>query len=236
MLSTYRKRHPGSTLAQLIFFDLCREISLLVMRLFFRLKADGIERIPQEGAVLMVANHQSFLDPPAIAVAIRHRQTDFLARGGLFTFKPFGWLIKQLHAMPIKQGKGDAGAMKMTIAKLNAGKMMVVFPEGSRTPDGQMHHFQRGITILLKKTSCQIVPVGIDGAFEAWPRTKKLPNLFTKDIVVCFGDPIDSNELMAQGTDQAIETLYQEVQTLTKRAHGLRVGNSHGCASTEAAR
>ncbi len=166
----------------------------------------------------MLANHQSFLDPPAVAVGIRHRQTDFLARGGLFNFKPFGWLIKQLHAMPIKQGTGDAGAMKATIAKMNAGKMMVVFPEGSRTPDGQMHPFQRGIAVLLKRTDCQIVPVGIAGAFDAWPRQKKLPRLFTKRIVVCYGEPINAKALMEAGTDQALDTLFEQVQTLVVQA------------------
>ena len=222
MLARYRKRHPGSTLVQLLFFDFCREGVLFFLVLFYRLKRVGVHKVPAEGGVLMVANHQSFLDPPAIAVGIRHRQADFLARGGLFNFKPFGWLIKNLHAMPIKQGAGDAGAMKITIAKLNAGKMMVVFPEGSRTSDGEMLEFQRGIAVLIKRANCQIVPVGIAGAFDVWPRTKKLPRLLTKRIVVCFGDPIDSSELMADGTDAAIETLFDRVQVLANQAQAHR--------------
>lgn len=222
MLSRYRQRHPGSNLAQLLFFDVCREGALFTLVLFYRLKRVDVHKVPAQGGVLMVANHQSFLDPPAIAVGIRHRQADFLARGGLFNFKPFGWLIKNLHAMPIKQGAGDAGAMKVTIAKLNAGKMMVVFPEGSRTSDGQMLEFQRGIAVLIKRADCQIVPVGIAGAFDVWPRTKKIPRLFTKRIVVCFGDPIDSDELLAEGTDQAIATLAQRVQALATQAQSHR--------------
>ena len=222
MLTNYRQRRPGSTLMQLFFYDFCREVILLTLRLVFRLTTDGIERIPQTGSVLLVANHQSFLDPPAIAVGVRHRHTDFLARGGLFSFKPFGWLIKQLHAMPIKQGKGDAGAMKITISKLKTGKMMLVFPEGSRTHHGDIKEFQRGIAILLKKTDCQVVPVGIDGAFDAWPRTKKLPRLFTKKMVVCYGQPISSTELMANGTDEAIETLAKQVDELVSRARSMR--------------
>ncbi len=218
MLARYRQRHPGSSLASLLFFDVCREIVLFLLVLFYRLKRVNVHHVPATGAVLMVANHQSFLDPPAVAVGIRHRQTDFLARGGLFSFKPFGWLIKQLHAMPIKQGAGDAGAMKATIAKMNAGKMMVVFPEGSRTPDGEMHPFQRGIAVLLKRTDCQIVPVGIAGAFDAWPRQKKLPRLFTKRIVVCYGEPIDAKSLMAGGTDEALDTLSQRVRALVDQA------------------
>lgn len=218
MLTRYRKKHPGSSLASLFFFDFCREGLLVFFNIIYRLKRVGVEHVPAEGGVLMVANHQSFFDPPAIAIGVRHRQADFLARGGLFNFKPFGWLIKQLHAMPIKQGAGDAGAMKATIQRLNDGKMMIVFPEGARTSDGEMLDFQRGIAVLIKRANCQIVPVGIAGAFDAWPRTKKLPRLFSKRIVVCYGEPIDTKVLMEQGTDEAISTLYERVHELVGQA------------------
>ena len=222
MLAKYRRHHPGSSLASLLFYDLIRESALLILQVFYRLKRVRVKNVPREGAVLLVANHQSFLDPPIVSSAIRHRHTDFLARGGLFKFKPFGWLISTLHSTPIKQGAGDAGAMKATIAKMKEGKMMLVFPEGSRTEDGQMHEFQRGIAVLLKRADCQVVPVGIEGAFDVWPRTRKIPRLFTKRIVVCFGDPVDSNKLMANGTDQAIETLRQSVATLVEEAKSFR--------------
>ena len=222
MLTRYRKKHPGSSLINLLFFDFCREMLLLGFFIMYRLKPVGVEHVPVEGGVLIVANHQSFLDPPAIAIGIRHRQADFLARGGLFNFKPFGWLIKNLHAMPIKQGAGDTGAMKATIAKMNAGKMMIVFPEGSRTDDGDIQPFQRGIAVLIKRANCQIVPVGIAGAFDAWPRSRKVPKLFAKRVVVCYGEPIDSGELMAQGTDQAIETLAIKVKALVEQAESYR--------------
>jgi len=222
MLARYRQRHPGSNLAQLIFYDTFRLCALSTLKVFHRLTHIGVDNVPAQGAVLMIANHQSFLDPPAIAVGIGHRHSDFLARGGLFKFKPFGWFIRQLNSTPIKQGAGDAGAMKATLKKLSDDKMMLVFPEGSRTPDGELHEFQRGIAVLLKRSDCQVVPVGIAGAFEAWPRTAKLPKLFTKRIVVCFGEPIDSKTLMAQGTDHAIETLAQRVGSLVEQAESHR--------------
>ena len=222
MLARYHQRHPGSNLAQLLFYDTFRLCARAALVLVYRLKHIGVEHVPQKGAVLMVANHQSFLDPPAIGVGVSHRHADFLARGGLFRFKPFGWFIRQLNSTPIKQGAGDAGAMKATLKILGDGKMMLVFPEGSRTPDGEMHEFQRGIAVLLKRADCQVVPVGIAGAFEAWPRTAKFPKLFTKRIVVCFGEPIDSKALMAKGTDQAIETLAQRVGGLVEQAQSHR--------------
>lgn len=187
--------------------------------MFYRHTRIDVRKVPSTGSVLMVANHVSFLDPPTVAAGIRHRQTDFLARGGLFHFKLFGWLIKQLNSTPIKQGSGDAGAMKATLKKLAEGKMMLVFPEGSRSDDGDMHEFQRGVAVLLKRAHCQVVPVGIAGAYEAWPRKNRLPRIFTKRIVVCYGDPIPSDELIEMGTEQALSTLHDRVQQLVIQAH-----------------
>lgn len=221
MLARYRAHHPGSSLATLLFYDTIREAALLVLTTVFRLRRRGMKNVPREGAVLMVANHQSFLDPPIVSAALRHRHTDFLARDGLFKFKPFGWLIATLHASPIKQGAGDSGAMKATIAKLNEGKMLLVFPEGSRTPDGDMHEFQRGIAVLLKRVDCAVVPVGIAGAFHAWPRSRRLPKLINRPTAVVYGHPIRSTLLMEEGVDQAIARLTHEVTLLEREARGL---------------
>lgn len=218
MFARFRQRHPGSSLASLAFYDLFRMFGLSVLRVVYRLKRVHVSNVPRTGSVLLIANHQSFLDPPIVGTPITHRHTDFLARGGLFKFKPFGWLITMLHSTPIKQGAGDAGAMKATIAKLGEGKMMLVFPEGSRTDDGELQTFQRGVALLLKRSDCQVVPVGIAGAFDVWPRSRKFPKLFTKKIVVSYGEPIGSKDLMANGTEEAIATLYERVEALVAEA------------------
>lgn len=205
-----------------MFFGACRETVLWYFRIFHRHRRVDVMKIPREGAVLLIANHQSFYDPPAIGGGIRHRHSDFLARASLFNFKPFGWLIRRLNSTPIKQGAGDAGAMKATIEKMKNGRMMLVFPEGARTPDGELQKFQRGVAVLLKRAHCQVVPVGIAGAYEAWPRGRKLPRLFREKIVVCYGDPINSDELMHVGTDAALERLREQVEMLRQRAESLR--------------
>lgn len=222
MFQRYRKRHPGSSLARLWFFDLCRETVLWYFRVFHRLRRIDVMNIPREGPVLLVANHQSFYDPPAIGGGVRHRHSDFLARASLFKFKPFGWLISTLNSTPIKQGSGDAGAMKATIQKMKNGRMMLVFPEGSRTPNGEMQAFQRGAAVLLKRAHCQVVPVGIAGAFEAWPRSRKLPIPFRDKIVVCYGEPISSDEIMKESAEEALAHLRERVDSLRQRAESLR--------------
>ena len=222
MFARYRLRHPGSSLASLLFYDGFRLFAFTILRVFYRLRSIDVHHVPRTGPVLLIANHQSYFDPPIVGSPIHHRHTDFLARGGLFKFKPFGWVITILHSTPIKQGAGDTGAMKATIAKLEQGKMVLVFPEGSRTDDGQLQEFQRGIALLLKRAPCQVVPVGIVGAFDAWPRSRTFPKIFTKRIIVCYGQAIDSKDLMSQGTDHAIQTLHQRVGELLAKAQGQR--------------
>ncbi len=224
MLSRYRAHHPGSSLLQMLFYDLVRESARILLRVVFRVRSRGSKNIPRTGPVLLIANHQSFLDPPIVSAFIRHRHTDFLARAGLFKFRPFGWLIRSLNSTPIKQGAGDTAAMKATIAKLKEGKMLIVFPEGSRSPDGKMHEFKRGIGILLKRADCTIIPVGIAGAFQAWPRSRKLPKLFNKPSAIIYGQPIDSDQLMEEGVDNAISQVSHEVGMLVRRAEALRNG------------
>ncbi len=222
MFARYRLRHPGTPLPSLLFYDLCRETVLLYFRIFHRHRRVDVMNIPREGPVLLIANHQSFYDPPAIGCGIRHRHSDYLARASLFKFKPFGWLIGQLNSTPIKQGSGDTGAMKATIEKMKNGRLMLVFPEGSRSLDGEMQPFQRGVAVLLKRAHCQVVPVGISGAYRAWPRGQRVPRLFLDKIVVCYGDPIPSDELMSAGTDEALKLLQTKVEALRQRAESLR--------------
>ncbi len=188
----------------------------------YRRRREGLENVPRTGGVLLVANHQSFFDPPLIGGALTTRDTDFLARGGLFKFKPFAWLISTLNATPIKQGAGDTGAMKEVIKRLNEHKAVIVFPEGSRSDDGKVQPFERGISVLLKRAKCVVVPVGIAGVYEVWPRHKSCPRLFTRPVAIVYGEPIDTEVLLENGADQAIQEIQQRVEALVARAEELR--------------
>lgn len=222
MTERLRARHPGSTLVGILFFDCCRQLLKLKFRVLYRTRVHGLRNIPDTGPVLLIANHQSYFDPPLIGCWIGRRQVDFLARGNLFKFKPFAWLISTLHATPIKQGAGDTGAMKEVLKRLSEGRAMLIFPEGSRTPDGSLQEFQRGTAVLLKRAHCTIIPVAVAGVFDVWPRTRKLPKFFAKNMSVVYGDPIASDELMRDGPDIAMQTLRERVQELLHEAESLR--------------
>jgi 1-acyl-sn-glycerol-3-phosphate acyltransferase len=143
--------------------------------MLFRLRMTGANAVPKTGPFLLIANHQSFLDPPMLGQTCYRRRLHYLAMSGLFKFAPFRWWIKALGAIPIER-TGNAGpGLRASLKVLQAGEGLVIFPEGSRSPNGEIQPFKRGVMLLLRKAKVPVVVAGISGAFDAWPIFKKLP-------------------------------------------------------------
>jgi 1-acyl-sn-glycerol-3-phosphate acyltransferase len=167
--------------------------------------------------VIIAANHESHLDPPLIGCGPR-RPMCFVARVGLFSFRPLGWLISALNAIPIRQGEADTAAIRAVLGALEAGRPVLIFPEGSRTFDGGLQPFARGITVLLKRSKCPVVPAAVAGCFEAWPRTRSFPFLRGRRVAVVFGAAIGHDELMKDGPDAALALLRERIEGLRLQA------------------
>jgi 1-acyl-sn-glycerol-3-phosphate acyltransferase len=211
-----RSKQPSSSLAALCFYEFVAGVIRLLTRLFYRAEAIDPHHVPQSGPVLLAANHQSFLDPPLIGIRVRHRHLNFIARAGLFKFKPFGAIIGALNALPINDEGGDLGAIKETLTRLQQGRAILIFPEGSRCNDGAVDAFKRGVALLVKKAKCPVVPVAIEGAFDAWPNSRALPRLFGCRVYVKFGPPIAYDDLMAHGAEAALETLRVRIDAMRR--------------------
>lgn len=194
----------------------------------FSIRMDRPHPFPKKGPVLVVANHQSFLDPPAICLALGRRLV-YLARKSLFRNSFFASVIRGLDAVPIDQdGVGKEG-IRTILEELGNGKAVLVFPEGSRTPDGQVHPFRPGIHLLIKKSKALIVPVGIAGAYEAWPIWRKYPLpaplcLPDRDraIGVAVGKAIHPDTIAHLPREDMLALLAREVHLLKERAEHLR--------------
>ena len=196
-----------------LFFRVFRGTLRSIMRLLFRAYAKYPERVPASGGVLLAANHQSFIDPPLVGGFVRHRECHFLAKAGLFNNKWFGWIITGLNSVPIQEGTGDSGAIKEILRRLDSGSAVVLFPEGSRTLDGAMHPFKRGVSLMVKRSSCPVVPVAVEGVHDAWPRGGKIKP-FRARIAVMYGHPIPHDELMKDGPDAALRRLEREIDAM----------------------
>jgi 1-acyl-sn-glycerol-3-phosphate acyltransferase len=183
--------------------------------LMFDLKVYGLHNVPPEGGLLLVSNHQSYLDPVLLGVRLR-RPLSYLAKSQLFKNPAFAWLIRSLGAFPVKQGAGDVGAMKETIARLQAGDALNIYPEGSRTENGKMLPMEKGIGLVVRKAKVPVVPVVIDGSFRAWPRGRTM--FRSSPIRVMYGPPLDLTNLNRDEIVEAID------RTLTTMLTDLRAG------------
>ncbi len=189
-------------------------LCLFTMRTLYREHRSGRTNMPDAGPVLIVSNHQSHLDPVAIGMCVTRRETHFVARDSLFKIPLFGALIRAYNAIPIKRGEGDAAGVRSVLDRLATGAAVLVFPEGTRTRDGRTAPFKRGVVLLIKRSRCPVVPAAVEGAFDAWPRSRKLPLVWGKRIGASLGEPIPHDELLADGPDAAMERLHREIEAM----------------------
>lgn len=196
-----------------VVYAACRALTTLALTGLYRHRVFGAGNVPREGAFVLVSNHQSHLDPPVIGTSAP-RRVWFMARVGLFTNPLFARLIRALLAIPIDESTGDIKAIRAATEKLEAGEPVCLFAEGSRSPDGAMRPFKRGALLLIKRARCPIVPVAVEGCYDAFPRGARAPRLFGQRTGVIFGEPIGHEELLRDGGDAALARLEREVDAL----------------------
>ncbi|HYV38401.1 MAG TPA: lysophospholipid acyltransferase family protein [Gemmataceae bacterium] len=198
------------------------------MMLGWSLRSTGRQHIPATGPALLVANHQSFIDPALVGLGTR-RHLCYLARKTLFKNRAFAWLIRMLNAVPIDQEGVGKDGIKAILEQLQLGQAVVVFPEGNRTSDGNIAPLKAGIHLLIKRTQAPIVPVGIAGAYDAWPRWRKYPipaPLFMPAnrgcIAVSIGKPLEARRFAEMGREESMRELHGEIMAQWRKAENLR--------------
>lgn len=206
-MSKEAAQHKRSFLKR-IWYDTLRVTSRLAGVCFFRIRVYGRENWPTEGGGLVCPNHQSFLDPLLVGLTC-DRRLNFLARGTLFKFLPLRMLISSLDAIPVdREGSGLAG-LKETLKRLKRGEMVLIFPEGTRTRDGELQPLKGGFIPMARRGGVPIVPVAIDGAFDAWPRTAKLPRRSV--IHIRIAPPISTEMLQTLSDEELLVELERRI-------------------------
>lgn len=156
----------------------------IAFRVYFSLGFEGRDNIPRGEAVIYASNHRSNADPPLVGAGARGKYA-FMAKEELFRNKLFAWLIRSLGAFPVARGKGDTAVIDTAVERLNSGRSLMIFPEGTRSKTGKVGRGHSGAALIAARADKRIVPVGVVFGDKLKFRTK---------ITVKYGEPIDPKE------------------------------------------
>jgi 1-acyl-sn-glycerol-3-phosphate acyltransferase len=186
-----------------------------------RLKVEGAEHVPAEGAVIIAANHRAMLDVPLLVIACPRRVT-FMAKSELFGDPIRRWGFHVLGGFPVRREIADVRAMDTGLAILERGEVLGLYPEGTRSRSREMRPFLKGAAWLALKSGAPIVPSGISGTERSSPEGHRRP--LRKRVRIAFGKPIEvepvrdareRRERAAELTDQLLEA----ITTLISQGH-----------------
>lgn len=156
----------------------------IAFHIAFNVHFEGRNNIPDGETVIYASNHRSNADPPLIGCSAKGKFA-FMAKEELFKNRFFAWLIRSLGAFPVSRGKGDTGVLDTAVERLESGRSLIIFPEGTRSKDGKVHRGHSGAAVISARSQKKIVPVGIVFGEKLKFRTK---------ITVKYGKPINPAE------------------------------------------
>jgi 1-acyl-sn-glycerol-3-phosphate acyltransferase len=174
------------------FFGFFHYLSWTVYQMWFRGEVFGTENFPMEGPFLIASNHASHLDPPIVGSQVA-RQMRFFARKSLWNSKVARWWLDNVETIPVERDSGDIGAIKRVIQALRENRSVVLFPEGTRSPDGLLQKAKPGVGLMACKTGVPVVPCRVYGSFVAFGKGMTIPN-FGSPVTVVFGTPIPASD------------------------------------------
>ncbi len=178
---------------------------------YFRWRYFNPERVPINGPVILASNHASYLDPPLVGSPLP-RALSFLARDTLFRFPGIGALLRSWNSIPVDRDGGGAAGLRRILEVLESGKGIIIFPEGTRTRDGQLQRARSGVGLIILKSGAPVIPVRVFGTYEAYGRHCRLPR--PRPVAVKYGRPLHFESVRTEARTCAkarLKQLYQEV-------------------------
>lgn len=170
-----------------MLYKLGRFLCSAVLRCILKIESRGSELMPASGGFLLASNHCSNLDPVLLGICAR-RELSFMAKEELFLNPVFGWVLRHVNAFPVKRHSGDIGAIRTLIQRVKGGSAVLLFPEGSRQPEGRLGKAQEGIGFLAQKLQVPVVPAFIKGSGLALPPGSS--KIKRGRVVVTYGKPV----------------------------------------------
>lgn len=209
-------RTGGNTAQVTFWYRFCCVVVFSLSRLAWGIRVEGRNKIPAEGPVLIVCNHISLLDPPVLGSVIP-RESGFAAKKELFA-GIMGRLVRSLNAIPVDRSRLSMETMEILADFMRIGRVLVFFPEGTRSKDGRLKKAKVGVGVLLQRCPATVVPAYIQGT------NAPFRNLFRRGRVrIAFGDPFALPRDESTPSDsraearQIAETVYERIRELSER-------------------
>lgn len=192
---------------KLSIYAFARSVVNGILKPIYRMEVIGRENIPKEGGVLLCTNHIHNFDPPIVGITAP-RPIHFMAKDELFSVPALGKLLPHINAFPVKRGMSDREALRKGLAILKEGKVLGLFPEGTRSKTGELGKGLAGAGFFALRTDAEVVPCAIIGPYKAFSRLK-----------VVYGKPINMNELRQKkiSAEEATEIIMAEIGDLIKK-------------------
>jgi 1-acyl-sn-glycerol-3-phosphate acyltransferase len=191
--------------AYFIFYTFIRFSVYVTLKIIFRMKVYGRENIPASGRLILCSNHLSYIDPVFTDSCIK-RQVCFMAKAQLFTNKFVTAVVTWFNAYPVNRGAFDRQAIRNSVAILNAGQMIGLYPEGTRSTDGIIRDGHQGVGLISIMAESPVLPVAITGTNMIIQKPHK--RMFFPQVKISFGKPIDTSSIVKQyGNKQAAEII-----------------------------
>jgi len=182
-----------------------------LFKLYFRWRVYNPERVPLEGPVILAANHASIIDPPLVGAGL-HRLINYLARESLFHVPVFAAILRSWKVVAVDRDAGTGRGLKTILNRLNQDGAIILFPEGTRSEDGNLQPARSGIGLTVIKSNAPVVPVRVFGTFEAFGRNSKFPR--PRRLQVKYGKPLLFEQERAEAktcTKERLKQIYQEI-------------------------
>jgi len=189
-----------------MFYSLIKSGSKLFFKFYLKSKVYGRSNIPRKGSFILASNHVSYLDPLLLAATFR-RNLNFIARDKLLKASYIGWVLKHANTIPVSRQGKELESLKKALKILKDGKVLAIFPEGTRSKNGRIKSAKPGVGFLVYKANVPVLPVYIGGTFEAQPRGIK--TLKRKPVEVRIGKVLDFRHIDADRSRR--DVLYQKI-------------------------
>src|SRR5919106_3777936 len=186
-----------------MFYWVLKAILKPLLRAIYRIRVEGLENVPRKGPAIIAANHLSFLDSFFIPLVIRKRKVTYLAKVDYFKSWKTAWFFRSAGQIPCERegGKRSEQSLHIALEVLGEGKLLGIYPEGTRSPDGLLHRGRTGVARLALQSQAPVVPCGVISTEKVMPKearfptfllySRRVPFLHRPEVVLRFGKPLD---------------------------------------------